>query len=464
MARASDDPRDTVGGRHGLGRRGALLAGAGIMLSGCETLTDMTDSVLGRRKVPLPGERLPVLSVEQQLEVDEGGAPIELPAPALIEAWEQAGGTPTHAPGHPSLALPIAQRWSTSVGSGASYRRRLTAPPVVADGTAYAMDAFGQVTAVELDRGRQRWSKDTRPRRDRDGALGGGCAFDGGVLYVVTGLAEAMALDPADGGERWRVSLPAPARGAPTVAGGRVFVPTVENQLLALSAENGERQWTYRAQAAVTIALGLPAPAVEGETVVAGFGSGELAAIRVADGRAVWTEALTSARGGGFSDIAAITAMPVIDRGRVIAAGLGGLVISLDLRTGRRLWERDLAVGETPWSAGDAVYAVSTGGDLVCFGRDDGRVRWLRALGAFEQPARRRGPITWGPPALAGGRVLIAGSHGRLVMVDPLTGEPQGDQRLSGPTTLAPAFVRGGMLLLTDNANLVWMQGTAATG
>ena len=91
-------------------------------------------------------------------------------------------------------------------------------------------------------------------------------------------------------------------------------------------------------------------------------------------------------------------------------------------------------------------------------------MRWLRSLGRFEQPERRRNPITWGPPALAGGRVLIAGSHGRLVMVDPLTGEPQGDQRLSGPATLAPAFVRGGMLLLTDDANLVWMQGTATTG
>jgi outer membrane protein assembly factor BamB len=458
MAAHQGHPR---GRQPGPGRRVALLAGASTLLSGCETLTHLTDSVLGRRKVPLPGERLPVLSAEQQLEVDQGGAPIALPPPTPMEAWRQAGGTASHAPGHPSLPLPLVQRWSASAGTGAAYRRRLTAPPVIADGAAYGMDAFGLVTAVEIERGRQRWTKDTRPRRDRDGALGGGCAIEGGVLYVVTGLAEAMALDPADGAERWRVPLPAPARGAPTVAGGRVFVPTVENQLLALSAETGERQWTYRAQSSVTIALGLPAPAVEGEVVVAGFGSGELAAIRVNDGRAIWTEALTSARGGGFSDIAAITALPVIDRGRVFAGGLGGLMIALDLRSGRRVWERSLAVAEAPWAAGDAVYVVSTGGELACFGRDDGRVRWLRSLGRFEQPERRRGPIIWGPPSLAGGRVLVAGSHGRLAMLDPLTGEPQGEQRLPGPVTLAPAFAQGGMLLLTDNASLVWMQGAA---
>lgn len=447
--------------RTALARRTALLAGSATLLAGCETLTDWTDSLFGRRKVPLSGERLPVLSAERPLEVDEGGAPLEIPAPVPRDAWPQAGGGPTHAPGHPSLPAPLVQRWSTSVGTGAAYRRRLTAPPLIAGGTGYGMDAFGRVGAVDIERGRLRWEKDTRPRRDRDGALGGGCAFEAGVLYVVTGLAEAMALDPADGAERWRVSLPGPARGAPTVAGGRLYVPTVENQLLALSAETGERQWTYRAQQAATIALGLPAPAVEGEVVLAGFGSGELAAIRTADGRAIWTEALTSARGGGFSDIAAITGLPVIDRGRVFGGGLGGLFVALDLRSGRRVWERDLAVAESPWTAGDAVFVVSTSGDAVCFGRDDGRVRWIRPLGRFAQPDRRRDPITWGPPSLAGGQLLIAGSHARMAILDPLTGERKGEQRLSGPVTLAPAFAQGGMLLLTDDANLVWMQGTA---
>jgi hypothetical protein len=156
-----------------------------------------------------------------------------------------------------------------------------------------------------------------------------------------------MAIDPADGSIGWRVSLPAPARGSPTVAGGRVLVPTVENHLLALSVEDGRRLWTYRAQPTTTMSLGLPAPAVEGELVVAGFGSGELAAIRMADGRPAWSETLASARGGGLADIAAIAAMPVIDRGRVFAAGLGGLTVALDLRSGRgcgsgrwRRWKR----------------------------------------------------------------------------------------------------------------------------
>lgn len=437
-------------------RRGVLLgAGAGL-LAGCETL----DSIVGTRKTPLPGERLPVLAVERPLDVEAAGAP-DLPPPRPMPDWPQAGGVVSHAPGHPELGAPLGTLWRLSVGAGSAYRRRLVAPPIVAGGTVFAMDAYGEVTAVDAARGRRRWSLDTRPEKDRSGALGGGCAFADGVLYVVTGMAEAMAVDPADGSVRWRVSLPAPARGAPTVAGGRLYVPTIENRLLALSAANGERQWTYRAQPVTTLVLGLPAPAVEGEVVVAGFASGELAAIRATDGRVSWSETLASVRGGGFSDIAAITALPVIDRERVFAGGLGGIAIAIDLRSGRRLWERDVAVGETPWAAGDALFLVTTGGELACFGREDGRVRWLRPLGRFEDERRKRYPITWGPPVLAGGRLLIAGSHGQMVQVSALSGEEIARTRLPGGVTLAPAVAGGVLYLLTDDAELVAM-GPAA--
>ncbi|WP_135467278.1 outer membrane protein assembly factor BamB family protein [Crenalkalicoccus roseus] len=444
-------------GARGLARRGVLLAGAGL-LGGCQAI----DSIFGERKRPLPGERLPVLATERPLEVDGGGAPLALPPPEAVAEWPQAGGVIGHDPGHPALGAPLSLAWSVPVGIGSAYRRRLVAPPIVAGGAAYAMDAYGRVTAVEAARGRRLWELDTRPRRGRDGALGGGCAFADGTLYVVTGLAEAMAVDPAGGAVRWRVSLPAPARGAPTVADGRLLVPTVENQLLALSAADGERLWTYRAQPVTTLVLGLPAPAVEGEVVVAGFASGELAAIRATDGRLLWSETLSSARGGGFSDIAAITAMPVISRGRVYGAGLGGLAIALDLRSGRQIWEREVAVGETPWVAGEALFLVTTGGDLVCFGADDGRVRWIRPLGRYRDAARRRNPITWGPPVLAGGRLLIAGSHGQMAEVNPLDGTPIGQTRLPGGVTLAPALAGGVLYLLTDDARLVALAGPAA--
>lgn len=443
-------------------RRVALLGAAGGLLAGCESISGAFDSIFGERERPLPGERRPVLAAERPLGLDAAaarGGSIALPPIEENAEWPQAGGEVDHSPGHPALARGLAEAWRSSVGTGSGYRRRLTAPPLVAGGTVYAMDAYGRVTALDAANGRRRWDADTRPRRDRDGALGGGIAFEGGRLYAVTGLAEAMAIDPADGAIGWRVALPAPARGSPTVAGGRVLVPTVENQLVALSVEDGRRLWTYRAQPTTTMSLGLPAPAVEGELVVAGFGSGELAAIRATDGRPAWSETLSSARGGGLADIAAITAMPVIDRGRVFAAGLGGLTVALDLRSGRRLWEREVTAVETPWSAGDALFLVSTGGELACLGREDGRVRWITPLGRFQNERRRRDPIFWGPPVLAGGRLLVPGSHGRMAEANPLDGELLGTTRLRDGVVLQPAVAAGVLYLLTEDADVVAMRG-----
>ena len=258
-----------------LTRRAALLGGVGL-LAGCESITESFDSIFGEKKVPLRGDRLPVLEAERPIGVDEGNeTPVTLPPPELNADWPQAGGTIGHAPGHPALGQGLNQAWRSSIGSGSAYRRRLIAPPIVAGDAVYAVDALGEVTALARSGGRRRWSFDSRKEEDRDGALGGGIAFADGTLYLVTGLAEVMALDPADGHPRWRVDLPAPARGALTVADGRIFVITTENHLLALSVEDGRKLWTYRGQPTTTMALGLPAPAVEGEIVVAGFASGE---------------------------------------------------------------------------------------------------------------------------------------------------------------------------------------------
>ena len=444
-------------GMRNLTRRAALLGAAGL-LTGCETISDSFDSIFGSRKVRLTGERQAVLPQDRQIQVDEGAAPLSLPPPQELAEWPQAGGTPGHAPGHPALGRPLAEAWRVSVGTGSAYRRRLIAPPVVASGHVFTMDAYGVVTAVDAASGGRRWQFDTSPDEERGGALGGGVAFADGVLYVATGMAEVLALDPANGSPRWRAKLPAPARGAPTVAEGRILVPTIENQLLALKTEDGARIWVHRAQSVTAMALGMPAPAVEGDAVVAGFGSGELVAIRLSTGRPLWSELLGTNR-GGLAEINAVTALPVIDRGRVFATGLGGITIAIDLRSGRRLWERDFGSAETPWVVGDAVFVLTSSDELLCLGRDDGLVRWVAPLQRFENEEKRRDPVNWGPPLLAGGRLLISSSLGQILELDPASGEITGRTPLPGGARLQPAVAGGSLYLLTEDAVLVAMRG-----
>lgn len=444
-----------------IGRRLALLGGA-TLLTGCDTLRDTLDRALGQTKVPLAGTRVPVMAAERGLAPDASAQSraFTLPAPALNTEWPTAGGNAGHAPGHLSLPSPIGEVWRSSIGSGTGYRRRLTAAPLVVGDTVFAVDAFGWVTALDAARGNRRWQTDTRPRRDRDGTVGGAIAYANDTLYCATGMAEIMALNPANGEIRWRAAIPAPARGGLTVAGNRLLVPTIENQLIGLSAEDGARVWTFRATPVQALPLGLPSPAVEGDVAVGGFPSGEIVCFRIADGRVQWSESLGTTRGGvSIADIGAITALPVIDRGRVFAIGMAGAATSLDLRSGRRIWEREVGGTQTPSVAGDWVFAVTRGAALVAMTREEGLVRWITQLPVFANESRQRDPIAWGPPLLAGGRLLITGSHAQLFEVNAENGDILTRLRIPDGSSLQPVVVNNSVYLLTDGGSVVALRG-----
>lgn len=432
-------------------RRTALL-GAAALLGGCETL----DSIFGERKTPLAGERQAVLRADPPLTADSGADdPVNLPPAETIAEWPMEGGPTTHSPGHVALGDRLAVAWRSSAGSGSGQRQRMSAGPVIVGETVYAADAWATITAHNLADGRRRWSTDTTPEDQGGVALGGGVAVANGVVYAATASGEVLALKPEDGSITWRVRLAAPARGAPTVAGGRIFVPTTENHLVALSAEDGRRLWTFRGAPQATLPFGLPAPAVEGETVVAGFGTGELVAVRAADGRLIWGESLGGVANNSLADIVGITGLPMIDRGRVIAVGLGNTAIAVDLRSGRRLWERNFGGPSGVAAAGDWIFAVARGGMALALGREDGRIRWVSELDPVPEGGRRRGePARFGRPLVAAGRVVVPSSRGELLLLEPGAGAIAGRIALPGSVTLPMAAAQGTLVALTDDGTL----------
>ena len=442
--------------RQVLSRRAALLAGAGL-LAGCETI----EGFFGTSRRPLPGTRIAVLNQDQRTELaaDPGfNAAIVLPSPVIRADWPQVGGTPGHAPGHLALGETLAEAWRSGFGSGSGYRSRITGAPIVAGDTVYVSDAFGVVSAFAVADGRRRWRFDTRRANESAGALGAGIAIDNGVLYVSTGLAELMALDPATATVQWRVDLPGPARGGMTVAGGRVMIPT-SDQLYAFSIEDGRRVWSHRASASPTAPLGTPSPAVEGDIAVAGFASGEVVALRVADGRVMWTESLAAAGRISLAEVSGIRALPVISEGRVVAVGMGGLSVAIDLRSGRRLWERELGGPNAPYVVGDWVFAVSAAGEAAAISRDDGRVRWVTAIAPARAANRAAGLLA--TPVLASGLLQIGTSVGELVALNPLDGAIIARRRMPGGVTIQPAVAGGTMFVATDDATLVALRASA---
>ena len=432
-------------------RRFALMALIAPLLASCGLFD-------GEKKTPLPGERIPVILLERRLEPDPRikDLSVRLPPPEINTAWVQAGGLPDHAMHHLAMDATPKRLWRTGIGEGSSKERRLLAVPIVARGRVFVMDTDNRVSAFDAQTGSRLWRAMVVPREAEDDAFGGGLAFDDGKIFVTTGAAEVLALSAEDGKILWRISLSAPMRSAPTVAAGRVFAVTVDNQLHALDARDGAKQWAQAGISEVASLLGGSSPAVDQGVVVAPFSSGELMAMRVESGRPVWTDTLTSVRrADAVSQLADIRALPVMDRGRVYAISHSGRMAAIDLRTGARVWDITLASTQTPWIAGDFLFVLSTQNELACLTRGDGRIRWVRQLPLWQDEKKERDRIFWVGPVLAGDRLVVAGSDGNLLSISPYDGGLLGQVDVSGPVRLSPIVANKTLYVLTEDADLI---------
>ncbi len=433
----------------------AILLAAALSVAACG------DTWLGEAEdPPLPGKREPVLALDESLRPDSelSGAEIRLPPPIANDDWPQAGGRASHAMHHLAAGSKLSVRWTARAGRGSSDDGQLLAQPVVGEGLVFTIDVAADIRAHDLGTGAAVWRNDVAPP-DGEGILGGGLAYAAGRLYATTGFAEVFALDAASGAERWRQRLTGPIRAAPTVSGGRLFVVTLDNRLHALDAEDGSLLWSHSGIVESLSLVGGAAPAVADDIVVAAFSSGEIVALRVANGRVVWSDALVPlSRSDPVSSLPHVRGRLVIDRDLVLAAGNGGPTVAIELRSGLRVWEQEVGGVYGPWVAGAVVYLVSSRGELLCLSRSDGRVRWLRALPRYEDEEDRTGAIQWSGPVLVGGRLLLGSDRGELRFVSPDSGETVDRRALSDGLRITAAAARGTVLLLTEAAELIALQ------
>ena len=432
-----------------LSRRASLLLP--LAVGGCSVL----DSIFDTTKDTLPGKRENVTAFRRGLEVDTTDQrQIQIPAAIAMPQWLQPGGTASHAVGHVALAG-FSPAWRASIGEGGGYRQKITAQPIVIPGRVVTMDSDGMVAAFDADTGSRVWRTDTQDEKDRSTNVGGGVSSDGTTVFASTGRAEILALDAATGAIRWRKPLGSPARSAPTVADSRLLVLTLDDRVQSFDKASGARQWGYQASTTATTLFGNAAPAYSDGIVVCGFGSGDLIALRAESGSLAWSDSLASARGrNSIVDLSAIRALPVISDGRVYAIGAGGLLVELDVRSGRRLWEREVGGLQTPWLAGEWLFVQTLDQTLAAIGRRDGRVRWLLDLPRYDNPEKRRDPLYWTGPVLAGGKLILVGSNETAVSVDPATGRLLGRIDVRGPAAVSPVAAAGMLLITTDDGSV----------
>jgi outer membrane protein assembly factor BamB len=455
----------------------AVLVIVALGASGCATVQRI-NPFKGKetKEVASEGERISIISADQKLEPAEAlkGVDFFLPNPAPMAEWPLPGGTAEQSVENVDAAPNLSIVWRKGVGQGSKGAENVMGPPVAAAGKVFTLDGASTVSARDAQSGAEIWKTNIRPsdnKRDRE-AGGGGIAFAGGKLYVTSGYRLVAQLDANTGAVGWRTRTDQPIHGAPNVAGGRIYAVALDNTLLTFDANTGQPGWSYQALSESARILRASSPAISGDTVVASFGSGELVALRTANGNDLWNEALSRAsRTSALSEIRDIPGRPVIYQGDVFAVSHSGVFAATDLRTGQARWGLPVVGITSPWAAGDVVYVVSKDGVVVCAARESGQIYWTRDLNAGVKTAKSSGggfwskmpkfgskkslkPI-WSGPLMANNRLIMVGSSGELVALNAKTGEVQRRVSLGEPAMLAPIAAGNTIYVLTDTAQLI---------
>jgi outer membrane protein assembly factor BamB len=435
-------------------RKLALIIPLVLVLQGCETW----NKIFTDEETRLPGKRFSVLLHQKNLLPDPEleGREILLPAPSINADWPQAGGYANHAMHHILVNDTLKEAWDIDIGSGREDEIYLVASPVVAKGRIFVMDSETNVSAYDTKTGDMVWEAELTPEDEDDGHIGGGVAYDQGRIFAATGFAEIVALDAESGKILWRRSLGGPMRTTPTVRGGRVFAVTLDNKLHALNAVTGASLWAHSGITESASMLGGGSPAVDSGVVVVPYSSGELVALKVENGRLLWSDSLAfTRRTDAVSSISHIRGRPVIDRGMVFAVSYAGLMVAIDLPSGRRVWDKEIGSLESLWVAGNYIYILTSDLELICLARENGSVYWVQSLPHYEDEEDKEGPIVWTGPILASDRLIIAGSDGEALAVSPYTGRILGAQEMPDSVSVPPIAANGSVYFLTDDADLV---------
>jgi outer membrane protein assembly factor BamB len=446
---------------HRLSHPLASIVLSALVLTSCSYVP----SWMGGEEKPierLPGDRVAVLPPAPALPADAAIQAVAFMLPDAVDnpSWMQQSGLLTAVTGNIAFAGSLDNKASAPIGGGEEFDRPLVPKPVVADGTVFAMDAAGKISAHEAANvATIKWQSDGVSEKDDPAILSGGLAYDQGKLYVASGRGILAAFDAATGKALWKKIVRTPFSSAPRVDGGKIFVLTTDSQLFAFNAENGEILWSHRGIDETASLMSTVSPAVSGGDVIVPYASGEIYSLAVADGSPLWSESLAApGRTLASSAFFGIGGDPLVDNEVVFAVSSGGKLAVFVLATGKQIWEKPVSSLNTPWVAGDYLFVLADDNTVTCFVKYTGAVRWSAKLKNYKNEEKKENPILWRGPVLMAGKLAIAGSGGELVLLNAADGTIAATKEIPENTATAPVVAGGRMYLVTQDAQLVSLQ------
>ncbi|GGJ06837.1 hypothetical protein GCM10008995_15910 [Halobellus salinus] len=272
---------------------------------------------------------------------------------------------------------------------------RLTAQPVVSNGTVFQASEDSRMYAISGDNGSEKWSAGTNQSLVRTPAVGSS------IVYLSTQTGRIIALSAANGSGEWSNSTGVDAPSAVTLTSDGIVFGETDNSadyIYDLDSATGEQQQRFEVPYALSFKL--PVLAEERAYVYCRAESGGhvLAAHSLGDGDEVWRADLPGNRYDDLNSSSAV-AYASYDDGTIFVGDGPGVVEARDAASGDRNWQfTNLgSINTVPTFADGTVYVATEEPALHALDASIGTEQWKQSLnGTPTSPVYADGALYFG--------------------------------------------------------------------
>jgi outer membrane protein assembly factor BamB len=267
---------------------------------------------------------------------------------------------------------------------------------VVHGGQVFAIFADGNLVSYDLD-GKRLWGQNVGVPENHYGHSSSLLAFDK-FLYVQLDQAKdpkLMALDVATGKEMWTAKRKTISWASPIIAQtafGPQLVLNSETTVDAYDPVTGKELWSQECLSGEVA----PSPVYSNGIVFAANEYATAAAIQLEktdngfEPKIIWE----------FDELLPEVSSPIGDGERFYFGTAAGMLVCLDAKTGKKLWDQELTDGfySSPVLVGDRIYILDKEGHMYI----------VKASSTYELIATREfGETTFATPAFMDGRIYL---------------------------------------------------------
>jgi outer membrane protein assembly factor BamB len=334
-------------------------------------------------------------------------------------------------------SVTLDKRWSRSIGDGQGdgyYRLN----PLLADGVIYAASSDGELAAFDAQSGRERWSVELEL------PISGGVGKYRDALFLGGADGLVIKLSADDGSELWRAEVSGEILAAPQSNGRIVVAQAYDGKLMGFDFETGERLWTYSNDVPVLTLRGTSTPIIYNDIAIAAFADGKVIAVSLASGSVVWEARVAIAQGRSeIERIVDIDGTMATQGVELYVASYQGRLAALEMRAGRKLWQRNVsAVSGVSVGFGN-VYVADEDGTVSAFLRNGQGVRWQNIDLGYRELSR---------PTPISSYVAVVDFEGYLHLLSQVDGVIVGRARPDSDGARADMIASGNVLYVYGNS------------